>query len=280
MAAILRTLVILAVFVSVTLAMETNDQHETFYEDATFAMETVFAGAWDLPLLTEISMFEEIDQSLPLELDDYNTSLLDDAEGPIRFLGGCSPNAYDGLVAFTGAQFSLVDSIQEERASGFATRALVVNNDGTEDSPARPPTAYSQSQLDQQFEAGATTRYPQSHMQPVVWAIERHWCNHGGCRASFATSAALRHHQRSHTPMQDRRHSCPHCPKRFNYPRELVRHLSRHGPQYSTERFYCSDPDCPYSTRGFSRRDNLYRHRRSGRHREASDSTQYASLGG
>lgn len=56
-------------------------------------------------------------------------------------------------------------------------------------------------------------------------------CDVAGCRSNSArydTLSALKHHQRCHRPEEERRHECPYCKKRFEFPKDKKRHMKIH----------------------------------------------------
>ncbi|KAM7222586.1 zinc finger transcription factor ace1 [Rhypophila decipiens] len=79
------------------------------------------------------------------------------------------------------------------------------------------------------------------------------------CHRVFDQIHKLNHHKRYH----DRPHECPHagCTMKFGTKTHLDRHINdKHN---KTRKFYCTQPDCPYSRQGgksFPRKDNWRRH--------------------
>lgn len=80
----------------------------------------------------------------------------------------------------------------------------------------------------------------------------------GHCNAGFPTQGDLTHHLRSHASYMSRQHVCHDCEKRFQYRKDLLRHLPRHDP--NRKKYYCSIRTCKYHSKGFGREDHLQRH--------------------
>lgn len=78
-------------------------------------------------------------------------------------------------------------------------------------------------------------------------------CDFAGCGKSYPKKSTLKHHQRCHTPYDQRKHVCDQCGARFLYPRELERHkqnITHQEPQYV----------CSVCGKPFGRPDHLERH--------------------
>lgn len=83
-----------------------------------------------------------------------------------------------------------------------------------------------------------------------------YYCTFEGCKRrgkAWNTESELRKHQRVHLPKHLRPHPCPYCEQRFNYPKDVARHVSsKHqvGPPST----------CQKCGQVLSRGDNLQRH--------------------
>lgn len=86
-------------------------------------------------------------------------------------------------------------------------------------------------------------------------------CQHPHCIYVARTRGQLRQHRRYHIPEYLRPFGCPYesCTRRFNFPREVQRHLPVHR---QLPRFYCPYTGCRAARRGFGREDHLTRHLR------------------
>lgn len=82
------------------------------------------------------------------------------------------------------------------------------------------------------------------------------YCSVPGCKKRdkpWNIQSALKKHERTHLPVEERLHSCPVCSKRFWYPKDVARHCkSEH--EGGTQSF------CQICAQVFSRADNLTRH--------------------
>jgi hypothetical protein len=87
-------------------------------------------------------------------------------------------------------------------------------------------------------------------------------CSESGCNEAFNRQCDLnRHHKTTHR-RNERPHVCPTCDRGFLYPKDLRRHERQHSdPSSIMVTFRCEHPDCT-NLDGFSRKDNLQRHRR------------------
>ncbi|EUC42950.1 hypothetical protein COCMIDRAFT_39063 [Bipolaris oryzae ATCC 44560] len=86
-------------------------------------------------------------------------------------------------------------------------------------------------------------------------------CNEPECTQVFNRQCDLNRHQKT-SHRNERPHVCPTCSWGFRYPKDLRRHQLQHqDPSSTMNTFRCEHPDC-VNLGGFSRKDNLQRHRR------------------
>ncbi|KAF1998718.1 hypothetical protein P154DRAFT_243169 [Amniculicola lignicola CBS 123094] len=86
-------------------------------------------------------------------------------------------------------------------------------------------------------------------------------CDAVNCAKKFNRSCDLKRHQKTHQPRAERPHKCSICSEGFLYPKDRNRHQRTHEASAPKNILYCEEPDCT-NIDGFSRRDNLLRHRR------------------
>ncbi|KAF2788908.1 hypothetical protein K505DRAFT_366057 [Melanomma pulvis-pyrius CBS 109.77] len=88
-------------------------------------------------------------------------------------------------------------------------------------------------------------------------------CPHEGCEKAFDRSCDLRRHQKTHMDRSERPHKCLVCKEGFLYPKDRNRHERTHDQSSSPQgMLYCPVAGCN-NVDGFSRRDNLLRHKRT-----------------
>lgn len=83
-----------------------------------------------------------------------------------------------------------------------------------------------------------------------------YYCNFVECKRpdkAFGTLSELKKHQHIHSPKDKRPHACPECDKKFQYPKDVLRHMQA--------KHYGGTPSkCEYCSKVLSRGDNLQRH--------------------
>ncbi|RMZ73357.1 Glis family zinc finger 1 [Pyrenophora seminiperda CCB06] len=85
-------------------------------------------------------------------------------------------------------------------------------------------------------------------------------CNADDCDKVFNRQCDLNRHKKTH--MTEKPHVCPDCAKGFLYPKDLQRHKQQHrDPSSALNSWRCDHPTCSGLV-GFSRKDNLLRHKR------------------
>ncbi|KAM0718882.1 hypothetical protein Q7P37_005954 [Cladosporium fusiforme] len=82
-------------------------------------------------------------------------------------------------------------------------------------------------------------------------------CEYPGCSQTFSSKSKLDHHVRWHGPKDK---ICLICGKGFVAIKDLKRHQTSHFPEENM--FFCEVEGCPYSIKGFNRKDNWHRHRK------------------
>ncbi|EDU45580.1 Zinc-finger double domain containing protein [Pyrenophora tritici-repentis] len=86
-------------------------------------------------------------------------------------------------------------------------------------------------------------------------------CKADGCDKVFNRQCDLNRHQKTH--MVEKPHVCSTCSKGFLYPKDLQRHERQHiDPLLVLNLYRCDHPTCT-NLDGFSRKDNLLRHKRN-----------------
>lgn len=140
-----------------------------------------------------------------------------------------------------------VSDIISDWSTPPASSELSVSNTNTPDTRLTEPYTASPSPRSDIGQAGG-----QLGTSPRAFACDQ-------CHRVFDQIHKLNHHKRYH----DRPHECTHpgCTMRFGTKTHLDRHINdKHN---KTRKFYCTQPDCPYSRQGgksFPRKDNWRRH--------------------